>query len=75
MIWIQTDRVFVQFGFISVCFSVQKLSEFFASEEIEPDQDPKTPTPTDTNHHSNIKSVVSTCYNQLQISREYSNQM
>ncbi|KAK2848336.1 hypothetical protein Q7C36_010018 [Tachysurus vachellii] len=42
---------------VKALVSVQKLSEFFASEEIEPDQDPKTPTPTDTNHHSNIKSV------------------
>lgn len=59
-------------SFISVCFSVQKLSEFFASEEIELDQEPKTPTPTDTNNHSNIKSVVSTCYYHLQFSKECS---
>ncbi|KAF4091749.1 hypothetical protein AMELA_G00040930 [Ameiurus melas] len=42
---------------VKALVSVQKLSEFFASEEIELDQEPKTPTPTDTNNHSNIKSV------------------
>ncbi|MCI4379456.1 hypothetical protein PGIGA_G00228450 [Pangasianodon gigas] len=42
---------------VKALVSVQKLSEFFASEEIELDQEPKTPTPTDTNNHSNINSV------------------
>ncbi|XP_046719910.1 ATP-binding cassette sub-family C member 8 isoform X2 [Silurus meridionalis] len=42
---------------VKALVSVQKLSEFLASEEIELDHEPKTPTPTDTNNHSNIKSV------------------
>ncbi|MCJ8733573.1 hypothetical protein PDJAM_G00225100 [Pangasius djambal] len=42
---------------VKALVSVQKLSEFFASEEIELDQEPKTPTPTDTSNHSNINSV------------------
>ncbi|KAK3570858.1 hypothetical protein QTP86_029193, partial [Hemibagrus guttatus] len=42
---------------VKALVSVQKLSEFFASEEIELDQEPKTPTPTDTSNNSNIKSV------------------
>ncbi|XP_058243562.1 ATP-binding cassette sub-family C member 8 [Hemibagrus wyckioides] len=42
---------------VKALVSVQKLSEFFASEEIELHQEPKTPTPTNTSNHSNIKSV------------------
>lgn len=66
----EIDKVFVLFSLISVCSSVQKLSEFFASEEIELHQEPKTPTPTDTSNHGNIKSVVSTA-----ISKFHKNEM
>uniref|UniRef100_A0AAY4CCZ0 ATP-binding cassette, sub-family C (CFTR/MRP), member 8 n=1 Tax=Denticeps clupeoides TaxID=299321 RepID=A0AAY4CCZ0_9TELE len=37
--------------------SVQKLSEFFSSEEIEGEPEPKASTPTNSSNHNNIKSV------------------
>uniref|UniRef100_A0AAR2J5P1 ATP-binding cassette, sub-family C (CFTR/MRP), member 8b n=1 Tax=Pygocentrus nattereri TaxID=42514 RepID=A0AAR2J5P1_PYGNA len=53
---------------VKALVSVQKLSEFLASGEIELGQEPKTPPPTNTSDQSQIKSVVSTDNNHLQIS-------
>ncbi|XP_017558268.2 ATP-binding cassette sub-family C member 8 isoform X2 [Pygocentrus nattereri] len=42
---------------VKALVSVQKLSEFLASGEIELGQEPKTPPPTNTSDQSQIKSV------------------
>uniref|UniRef100_A0AAY4CDA6 ATP-binding cassette, sub-family C (CFTR/MRP), member 8b n=1 Tax=Denticeps clupeoides TaxID=299321 RepID=A0AAY4CDA6_9TELE len=41
--------------------SVQKLSEFFSSEEIEGEPEPKASTPTNSSNHNNIKSFLCVC--------------
>uniref|UniRef100_A0A3B1INS5 ATP binding cassette subfamily C member 8 n=1 Tax=Astyanax mexicanus TaxID=7994 RepID=A0A3B1INS5_ASTMX len=51
---------------VKALVSIQKVGEFLSSGEIELDHEPKTPSPTNTGNHSQIKSVYML---QLQASR------
>uniref|UniRef100_A0A8B9RLP6 ATP-binding cassette, sub-family C (CFTR/MRP), member 8b n=1 Tax=Astyanax mexicanus TaxID=7994 RepID=A0A8B9RLP6_ASTMX len=43
---------------VKALVSIQKVGEFLSSGEIELDHEPKTPSPTNTGNHSQIKSVI-----------------